>query len=77
VKVIADGEGSAFDPEVVRTFRRVVFPYPVGTEVDLPDGRVGVVSRVDPEEPDVPVIRVPGADGPEEIAVDIRTGLAP
>lgn len=76
VRVISDGEGRAFDPEVVGTFRRVVFPYPVGSEVDLPDGRVGVVARVDPEDPDVPVLRVAGADGPEEVAVDLRTGLA-
>ena len=77
VKVISEGEGTAFDPEVVGTFRRVVFPYPVGTELELPDGRVGVVARVDPAEPDVPFVRVAGPDGPEEVAVDTRSGLAP
>jgi len=77
VKVIADGEGTAFDPEVVGTFRRVVFPYPVGTELELPDGRIGVVARMDPAEPDVPFVRLAGADGAEEIAVDTRSGLAP
>jgi HD-GYP domain-containing protein (c-di-GMP phosphodiesterase class II) len=77
VKVIADGERTAFDPEVVETFRRVVFPYPVGTEIELSDGRVGVVARVDPEAPDVPVIRVAGADGPQELATDLRTELTP
>ena len=77
VEVIVAGEGSAFDREVVETFRRVVFPYPVGTEIELPDGRVGVVARVDPADPDVPVVRIPGADGAEEIAVDTRSGRAP
>jgi hypothetical protein len=43
----------------------------------LPDGRVGVVARVDPAEPDLPVVRVPGPDGAEEVAVDTRSGLAP
>jgi len=77
VKVISEGEGTAFDPEVVGTFRRVVFPYPVGTELELPDGRVGVVARVDPADPDVPSVRLAGPYGPEEIAVDTRSGLAP
>src|SRR5687768_474243 len=42
VRVIATSAGTAFDPAVVRVFRRLVMPYPLGTEVALPDGRVGV-----------------------------------
>ena len=76
VQVIADGDGTAFDPEVVETFRRVVFPFPVGTEVELSDGRVGVVSSVDPEQPELPVVRVDGPRGTEDVTVDTRTGLA-
>jgi len=45
-------------------------------EVRLADGRVGVVARVDADEPEVPLVRVPGADGPLEVAVDTRTDLA-
>jgi HD-GYP domain-containing protein (c-di-GMP phosphodiesterase class II) len=75
VAVITGGHGAAFDPEVVDTFRRVVFPHPVGTELDLSDGRTGVVARVDPDEPDVPVVRVPGPDGPIELPVDTRGDL--
>ncbi len=76
VQVIAGGDGTAFDPEVVETFRRVVFPFPVGTEVELSDGRVGVVSSVDPEQPELPVVRVDGPRGTEDVTVDTRTGLA-
>jgi HD-GYP domain-containing protein (c-di-GMP phosphodiesterase class II) len=77
VRVIADGDGTSFDPDIVGTFRRVVFPHPPGTELKLADGRVGVVARVETTEPDVPVVRVAGADGEvEEVAVDTRTGLA-
>jgi len=76
VKVITDGDGTAFDPEVVATFRRVVFPYPVGSEVPLSDGRIGVVSSVDPDNPDMPVVRVAGPSGAQEVTVDTRTGLA-
>jgi hypothetical protein len=57
--------GRAFDPEIVATFRRIVFPHPVGTEVELLDGRTGVV-RVDRGSPDVRTVRLQGADGPVE-----------
>jgi HD-GYP domain-containing protein (c-di-GMP phosphodiesterase class II) len=76
VGVIAGGRGTAFDPEVVDTFRRIVFPHPVGTEIDLADGRTGVVARVDPDRPDEPVVRLPGPDGTIEVRVDTRTELA-
>lgn len=32
-------------------------PYPVGSEVLLPGGGTGVVARVDPQTPEVPVVR--------------------
>ena len=75
VSVITGGHGTSFDPEVVETFRGIVFPYPVATEVHLADGRVGVVVSVDPSDPDMPVVRVDGPDGPQEIAVDTRSDL--
>ena len=64
--------GTAFDPAVVKVFRRVVMPYPVGTEVTLPDGRIGVVADVDTARPDEPVVRVDGAD----VRVDMRVAAA-
>jgi HD-GYP domain-containing protein (c-di-GMP phosphodiesterase class II) len=73
VAAISGGHGSSFDPEVVATFRGTVFPFPVGTEVPLADGRVGVVADVDPAQPDVPVVRIPDGDGAVEVAVDTRT----
>jgi HD-GYP domain-containing protein (c-di-GMP phosphodiesterase class II) len=76
VDAIAGGAGSAFDAEIVETFRRVVFPYPVGTEVTLADGSTGVVARVDPGDADTPVVRLAGPDGPIERPVDTRTELA-
>jgi HD-GYP domain-containing protein (c-di-GMP phosphodiesterase class II) len=62
VRVISEGEGSAFDPEVVGVFRRIVMPYPVGTEVPLPDRRLGVVAAADPDRPHEPLVRVDGSD---------------
>jgi HD-GYP domain-containing protein (c-di-GMP phosphodiesterase class II) len=76
VAAIASGAGGAFDAEIVETFRRVVFPYPVGTEIALADGTVGVVARVDPGDPEAPVVRLPGPDGSVERTVDTRRDLA-
>ena len=54
VGIIRQGAGTQFCSEVVRHFRAVVMPYPVGHEVVLPDGRRGVVAAVDPLDPDRP-----------------------
>jgi HD-GYP domain-containing protein (c-di-GMP phosphodiesterase class II) len=72
VRVIADGAGTQFCPTVVAHFRAVVFPYPVGHEVVLPDGRTGVVAGVDPAEPERPRVRITGEGGAvDEIAIDL------
>jgi HD-GYP domain-containing protein (c-di-GMP phosphodiesterase class II) len=71
VRLIREGSGTQFCPDVVRHFRSIVFPYPVGHEIQLPDGRVGVVAAVDPREPEIPVVRVLGRRGVDEIAVDM------
>ena len=71
VRVIRDGSGSQFCPNVVRHFRAVVMPYPVGHEVKLPDGRLGVVSAVDTNEPDSPTVRVNTDAGIDEFVVDM------
>jgi len=72
VRIIGSGAGTAFDPAVVKVFRMVVMPYPVGTELQLPDGRTGVVAHVDTARPEEPVVRVDGAD----VRVDMRVAAA-
>ncbi|HEY3021471.1 MAG TPA: HD domain-containing phosphohydrolase [Solirubrobacteraceae bacterium] len=71
VEVILDGAGAAFDPEVVEVFRRVVHPYPIGSELRLPDGEVGVVARIDPEHPDCPWVRFPAGERPVDTEVEL------
>jgi HD-GYP domain-containing protein (c-di-GMP phosphodiesterase class II) len=58
VQVVLDGSGRAFDPDVVDVFRRVVTPYPPGVEVELGDGRRGVVVSVPPADLTRPLVRV-------------------
>jgi len=61
--VIAAGAGTAFDPEIVQIFLSLVVPYPVGSEVELGDGRVGVVVDVPADDPERPLLRVPRDGG--------------
>jgi HD-GYP domain-containing protein (c-di-GMP phosphodiesterase class II) len=76
VRVIRDGTGSQFCPAIVRHFRAVVMPYPVGHEITLPDGRTAVVASVDTDSPDVPTVRVRGSAGVEEFTIDMTTSAA-
>jgi len=52
--------GELFDPELVRVFARVVPVYPTGTMVKLNDGRVGIVSKSNPECVRRPKLRIIG-----------------
>ncbi len=78
VGVIEGGVGTAFDPEIVKVFSKVVVPYPPGYEVELADGRTGVVTEVDLEFPYEPHVRVRNDDGTvEEIERAALAGLEP
>jgi HD-GYP domain-containing protein (c-di-GMP phosphodiesterase class II) len=78
VQIVRDGAGTAFCADVVRHFRSIVMPYPLGHEIRLPDGRAGVVSSVDRAEPDRPTVRVRGAGGSiEEFEVDMTAERVP
>ena len=67
--VVLRGTGTAFDPELVKVFGKVVVPYPPGHDVVLADGRTGVVVDAPLETPFEPTVRVRSASGSvEEIA---------
>lgn len=57
-KHVVDAAGSAFDPEVVGIFRRVVAPYPPGSEITLEDGRRGIVVSFPHHQLDRPRVRI-------------------
>jgi HD-GYP domain-containing protein (c-di-GMP phosphodiesterase class II) len=64
VATIVAGTGTSFDPEVVEVFRRVIVPYPPGSQIVLDDGRSGVVVSVPPGQIDRPLVRIGfAADG--------------
>lgn len=47
-------------------------PYPVGIEIRLPDGRLGVVAAADADCPQAPVVRVDSL----ELRVDLSDAAA-
>jgi hypothetical protein len=73
---VLEGSGRSFDPEVVDIFRTVVAPYPPGGEVQLSDGRRGVVASVPVDRIDVPVVRIGWDEGGRAVSpyeVDMAT----
>jgi HD-GYP domain-containing protein (c-di-GMP phosphodiesterase class II) len=82
VRTIVEGSGSAYDPALVESFRKVVAPYPPGSEITLADGRRGVVVSVPAGELERPLVRVHwDAQGqrvePEEIDLRRQPLLVP
>jgi len=67
-RTIIEGRGTRFDPLVVDTFRELVAPWPIGTEVLLSDGLRGIVASVPKGQLDRPTIRVIYASGEQERA---------
>ena len=73
VSIVRDGAGTAFDPEIVEIFFKIVPPYPPGIEVDLSDGRRGIVAAVTPPRLDRPRIRISGAtDGSHVVPYEVE-----
>lgn len=58
LKIISEGSGTHFDPEVVQAFMKKVAPFPVGTILALSTGEVGIVVDNHRKNPARPVIRV-------------------
>jgi HD-GYP domain-containing protein (c-di-GMP phosphodiesterase class II) len=58
VRAILEGSGTYFDPTIVESFRKVVAPYPPGSEIVLGDGRRGVVVSVPVNDLEHPVVRI-------------------
>jgi HD-GYP domain-containing protein (c-di-GMP phosphodiesterase class II) len=77
VRTIEQAGGSQFDPAIVRHFSDLVLPYPVGHPVVLPDGRPGVIARVDPGDRMRPTVRaLSSTDGIIELVADFSPEAA-
>ena len=67
-RAVIDARETRFDPLVVDTFRELVAPWPIGTEVLLSDGRRGIVASVPKGQLDRPTVRVVHTEGAQERA---------
>lgn len=70
LEYIMAGSGTQFDPEVVLAFARKIAIYPVGTIVELSNGRTGIVVQNYPEYNARPKIKVIGKE--QEEYYDLR-----
>jgi HD-GYP domain-containing protein (c-di-GMP phosphodiesterase class II) len=82
VRTIVEGSGRLFDPAIVESFRKVVAPYPAGSQIVLADGRHAVVASVSADCLELPVVRVhASASGeplePKELDLARHPELAP
>lgn len=76
VRAIIEGSGTLFEPSVVKAFCQVVAPFPAGTEVELSDGRTGLVVSVPDEALDRPLVRIiAGTGAQEEISLLEHTSI--
>ncbi len=66
VKILTNFSGKHFNPETLGAFVRMMGVYPVGTMVRLASNEVGVVTRLNQDAPERPVVKVLyGSDGLE------------
>jgi HD-GYP domain-containing protein (c-di-GMP phosphodiesterase class II) len=73
VNVINEGVNRGrLDARVAAAFRRVCMPYPLGTEVVVDGELLGVVCKVDADEPWMPTVRRLQDGEPEDAVVDLR-----
>jgi putative nucleotidyltransferase with HDIG domain len=58
IKIMMNLSGRHFDPETLKAFLGMIGLYPIGTMVRLSTNEIGIVTKIIPEEPARPVIRV-------------------
>ncbi|MCR6107853.1 HD domain-containing protein [Salipaludibacillus agaradhaerens] len=58
LELLFSGANSVFDQQLVELFAKTVVIYPIGLEVQLSDGRVGIVAKTHAHLPSRPVVRV-------------------
>jgi HD-GYP domain-containing protein (c-di-GMP phosphodiesterase class II) len=69
-KIVFDAKNGLFDPDVVRALLKTVSLFPIGSWIELSDGRVGQVIRSSGDHWARPVVEVwnlPQADGGREV----------
>ena len=58
IEYIMGGGGTLFDPDIVKSFIKIIAPYPVGTSIKLNNNKSGIVVRNYPDFCMRPVIKV-------------------
>ena len=78
-EIIEDTRRGMFDPEIVRALLQTISLFPIGSYVEMSDGRQGKVLRANPDHPDRPIVELAGvrsADGqPRLVDLSQEDGL--
>ncbi len=69
LEMLAARAYSALDPDIIKVFISTIAPYPVGSMVELSDGRVAIVESLNASMPSRPVLRVVDPDSKKVTAV--------
>ena len=78
LNILAADTPDKYDPDLFETFGTIAVPFPVGTEIPLPNGGSGVVVDVDVDDPWILTARIPqGRQVPVDLThLDARRALA-
>ena len=66
-------KGSAFEPNLLDRFFKIVGVWPVGTKVQLSDGRIATVKEVNSDEMFLPKVEVSSGEEEKKEIVDLKT----
>lgn len=58
IEYIMAANGSFFDPEIVNAFLRKIAPYPINDYVKLSNGKIGIVTKLFPQNPLRPELKI-------------------
>ena len=75
---IWESSGMAFNPELVEIFAKKIAPYPLGVQVLLSDGQIGIIFKNHEDNLLRPVVKLlPTTDNPEERFIDLNNDSTP
>lgn len=58
IEYIMAANGSFFDPEIVNAFLKKIAPYPINDYVKLSNGKIGIVTKLFPQNPLRPELKI-------------------
>ncbi|MFQ5442126.1 MAG: HD-GYP domain-containing protein [Thermodesulfobacteriota bacterium] len=58
LRIMNNFSGRNFDPDILKAFSDMIGIYPVGTMVRLSTNEIAIVTKINPESPDLPLVKI-------------------